>query len=132
MLQVAAQKALPAALPLMFQPVSSFYYSDGTGMFTLTGVVCRRDAVAKIKEAFTDQHFRNLNWSRPKLINIPFLSTQERLYLQKLLPCPTNAGRTLRLALGCLIADDAGMTEAALKQYADFYRYYPYFMKAVP
>ncbi|KKL84913.1 hypothetical protein LCGC14_1959990, partial [marine sediment metagenome] len=33
MLQVAAEKALPAeSTSLMFQPVSSFYYSDGTGI----------------------------------------------------------------------------------------------------
>ncbi len=38
MVQIAAQQALPpAASPMTFIPVSSFCYSDGTGMFTLTG-----------------------------------------------------------------------------------------------
>ena len=132
MAQVAAQKALPSAVPLMFQPVSSFYYSDGTGMFTLTGVVCQRDAEAATKEAFQDLHFRNLTWAKPKIINVPVLSTQERLHLQKLLPCRSGAGRTLREALGYLIDEDRESTEAKLKQYADFHLYYPYFMRAVP
>jgi hypothetical protein len=132
MVQVAAQKALPSAVPLMFQPVSSFYYSDVTGMFTLTGVVCRRDAAAEIRKVFQDLHFRNLTWAKPTLINVPVLSTQERLHLQKFLPCPSSAGRTLREALGYLIDKDRESTEAKLKQYADFHRYYPYFMRAVP
>ena len=132
MVQVAAQKTLPSAVHLMFQPVSSFYYSDGTGMFTLTGVVCRRDAVAETKKAFQDLHFSNLTWGKPKLIDVPVLSTKERLHLQKLLPCRSGAGRTLRQALGYLVDEDTARTEAKLKQYADFHRYYPYFMKAVP
>ncbi|HKZ82095.1 MAG TPA: O-methyltransferase [Anaerolineae bacterium] len=132
MVQVAAQKALPGAVPLMFQPVSSFYYSDGTGIFTLTGVVCRRDAAAETKKAFEDLHFCNLTWAKPKHIDVPVLSTKERLHLQNLLPCSSSAGRTLREALGYLIDKDRESTEAKLKQYADFHRYYPYFMRAVP
>ena len=132
MVQVAAQKALPGAVPLMFQPVSSFYYSDVSGMFTLTGVVCRRNAVPEIRKAFQDLHFRNLSWAKPKAISVPVLSTHERLHLQKLLPCQSGAGRTLREALGYLIDKDRESTEAKLKQYADFHRYYPYFIEALP
>jgi hypothetical protein len=132
MAQVAAQKALPSALPLMFQPVSSFCYSDGTGMFTLTGVVCRRDAESATRKAFEDLHFRNLAWAKPKVIDVPVLSTQERLHLQKLLPCRSKAGRTLHEALGYLVDEDKARTEAKLQQYADFHRYCPYFMRAVP
>jgi hypothetical protein len=132
MVQVAAQRALPSAVQLTFQPVSSFYYSDGTGMFTLTGIVCRRDAVAETKKAFHDLHFSNLSWEKPKRIDVPVLSTKERLHLQNLLPCRQRAGKTLHQALGYLVDEDRARTEAKLKQYADFHRFYPYFMKAVP
>ena len=42
MLKVASQQALEAQPETMFQPTNSFFYSDGTGMLTLTGVVCSR------------------------------------------------------------------------------------------
>jgi len=133
MLQITTQQALPAeATPLMFQPVSSFYYSNGTGMFTLTGIVCLRDEKVKVNEAFNGWEFANLTWAKPKLINVPILSTKERLHLQHCLPCMTSAGNTLRAKLGYLIDDDIPKTEAALEQYAVFHRYSPYFMRTIP
>lgn len=132
MLQIAAQKALPSVMPLTFQPVSSFYYADGKGMFTLTGVICPREQKGAVKKAFEDWQFANLNWAKPKRIDVPVLSTKERLRLQGQLPCRQYAGRVLRKTLGYLIDDDRKTTEAKLKQYADFHRHYPYFMKAVP
>jgi len=133
MVRVAAQKALPSTLSLMFQPVSSFCYTDGTGMFTLTGLVCQRDLKKKVRKAFHDLQFSNLTWAKPRRINIPVLSTQERLHLQKFLPCRAeDAGRILGEALGYLIDDDKKSTENKLRQYARFHRYYPYFMRAVP
>lgn len=131
-LQIAAQKALPSAMPVKFMPISSFCYSDGPGMFTLTGVVCMRNEEAKIGSAFSKWHLANLSWKNPRLIDVPTLSTKERLHLQSRLPCNANPGRTLRRALGYLIDNDTRKTEAKLRQYADFHRYFPYFMKAVP
>jgi Putative O-methyltransferase len=132
MLQIASQKALPSALSLMFQPLSSFYYSDGTNMFTLTGAVCARSDAVAVRHCFDDWAFRNLNWGKPKEINVPVLTTKERLHIQHLLPCTANAGKVLRQALGYLIDRDKQVTEAKLEQYADFHRYFPYFVKATP
>jgi len=132
MVQVAAQKVLSSATPLKFALLSSFCYSDGAGMFTLTGVVCYRTDELRVKRAFRTWHLRNLNWGKPRMIDVPTLSTKERLHLQRLLPCNTNAGRVLRRALGYLIENDTRRTEAKLRQYADFHRYFPYFMKAIP
>jgi len=133
MLQIAAQQALPAqATTLAFHPVSSFYYSDGTWMFTLTGVVWPRAETAKIEKAFDGWEFANMTWAKPKLIEIPILSTKERLRLQGLLPCGTPRGKTLHAELGYLIDKDALTTESALDQYAAFHRYSPYFMQGIP
>jgi hypothetical protein len=132
MIQIAAQKALSSAMPFKFVPVSSFCYADGAGMFTLTGIVCRRTDESKVKSAFRSWDLRNLSWGTPRLIDVPTLSTKERLHLQRQLPRGNNAGRTLLHALGYLIEDDRPQTEARLQQYADFHHYFPYFMKAIP
>lgn len=132
MTQIASQRALPSALPHVFQPVSSFYYSDGTGMFTMTGVVCRRSEQAQVRGIFKNLRFSNLDWAKPRKIDVPTLSTKERLHLQRLLPGGTGIGKALRVELGYLIDDDRRLTEKKLQQYADFHRYFPYFMKATP
>ena len=133
MLQIAAEQALPpAATTLRFFPVSSFYYSDKTWMFTLTGIVSQSSARNEMERAYGDWEFFNLTWNQPRLIDVPDLSTKERLHLQRLLPSSVQTGRTLREALGYLIHDDISKTEAALEQYAAFHRYSPYVLRGVP
>jgi hypothetical protein len=132
MVQIATEKALPTSGPFKFLPVSSFCYADGVGMFTLTGIVCLKTEERRVREAFRTWHLANLNWAKPRKIDVPTLSTKERLHLQKRLPCNLNPGRTLRNALGYLIDADRAKTESKLQQYSDFHRYFPYFMKAVP
>ena len=133
MVQIASEHALPpAATNMIFVPVSSFFYSDSSGMFTLTGVICNRDNVNVVYDAYRDWEFANLNWKPPLQISLPVLSTQERLHLQRLLPSKTNIGKRLRKRLGYLIEDDVEETEDALAQYASFHRYSPYFIRATP
>jgi putative O-methyltransferase len=132
MLQIAAQTALPSAMPIMFLPVSSFYYIDAVGILTLTGIVCNRSDEGSIRKSFKKWQFANLNWDPPKEINVPNLSTKERLHLQRHLPCGGNAGRALRRALGYLVDENKDRTELQLQQYANFHRYFPYFIKAIP
>ncbi|MBS4036489.1 MAG: hypothetical protein KGZ85_18650 [Ignavibacterium sp.] len=131
MLQIATQQILPANLDTVYQPLTSFYYADGANMFTLTGIVCKRSERKNIRNLFKNWRFANLNWAQPKHIDIPFLSTKERLHLQKHLPVKQkNTGRRLMQALGYKI--DKNTSAQLMKQYADFYRYYPYFVKAEP
>ena len=133
MLQVASEKVLPpSASGRSFVPVSSFYYSDGTWMFTLTGIVCDVDKAQSVRRAFRNWEFANLDWSMPTRISVPVLSTKERLHLQRLLPTKTAPGSRLRKRLGYLIEDDLQQTEDALEQYAAFHRYSPYFVRGVP
>jgi len=132
MAQIAAQKALSSTTLLKFVPISSFCYADGAGMFTLSGIVCLRTQQAITESAFRTWHLANLNWHKPRVIDVPTLSTKERLHLQRRLPRGPNAGRILRNSLGYLIDSDATRTDAKLQQYADFHRYFPYFIKAIP
>lgn len=132
MVQIAAEEALPAPTgDRRFVPVSSFYYSDGRPMFTLAGVVCRGDREAKLREAFADWEHASLTWEEsPKQINMPILSTKERLSLQESLPLKTSA-KALRDILGYVVDPDPKMKNA-LEQYAIFHRYEPYFLRGVP
>lgn len=132
MLQIAAQKALPSGVGRIIQPVCSFCYKDSVGMFTFTGIVCPQEESSKIKRMFSNWHFCNLNWRKPKRIDVPFLTTKERLHLQKFLPCDRGAGRKLHKALGYIIDADRKTSAAKMSQYADFHRYYPFFVKATP
>ncbi len=133
MLQVATEQVLPpTASSRTFVPVSSFYYSDGTWMFTLTGIVCEIAGRQDVERAFADWAFANLEWGQPKKIAVPVLSTKERLHLQRLLPTTATPGKTLRKGLGYLTENDAQRTEEALEQYAAFHRYSPYFIRGVP
>ena len=105
-------------------------------MFTLTGIVWPRGEIHKLHEIFGDWEFADLTWemeNKPKHIDLPDLSTKERLRLQEFLPCAAERGTTLRDALGHLIHDeDDGTTEISLEQYAAFHRYFPYFLRGVP
>jgi hypothetical protein len=132
MVRIASQKALSSAMPLMFLPVCSFYYKDGAGMFTLTGIVCQRVEEKNFRKIFKNWRFANLDWNAPRQIDVPSLTTKERLLLQRYLPCGGKAGKVLRRALGYLIDEDKEQSEIQLQQYADFHRYFPYFMKAAP
>ena len=132
MIKIAAQEVLPPVPNgRTFVPVSSFYYSDGTPMFTLTGVVCRGDERGELERAFDGWELANMEWQPPMRIKVPPLSTKERLHLQPLLPA-TRPEITLLRRLGYLIDDDLEETKEALKQYATFDRYEPYFLKGVP
>ncbi len=132
MLRIAAQEELRGAVGIIFQPISSFHYNDGTGMFTFTGLLCMRSEEAKVREAFGNWAFANLDWADPLQIDVPTLSTKERLHLQRWLPCQDSPGETLRLKLGYMIGNGKKDTEALLGQYAVFHRRFPYFMRGIP
>lgn len=133
MLQIATEQMFPpGASDRKFIPINSFYYSDGTWMMTLTGIVCDLSDETEVIEAFRDWEFANLDWDPPTQISVPTLSTKERLHLQEHLPLDAATGSKLRCELGYLIEDDIGKTEAALAQYAAFHRYSPYFMRGMP
>jgi hypothetical protein len=131
MIQIMSQRAMEAS-PLKFYPVASFYYSDGTWILTLTGVIWPRDNSEKVKAAFRDWEFANLTWDKPIWINIPDLSTKERLHIQRFLPCDGDRGAILKEKLGHSVGSDDQTTEEALEQYATFHRYFPYFLRGIP
>lgn len=130
MLQIASQQALPTGIGVVFQPVCSFHYRDGVGIFTLAGVVCAKEDRKAMRERYEKWSFANLRWAKPRKIDVPYLSTKERLHLQQFLPCQQRIGSTLIQALGYKIDSDRSVTLEQMKQYGEFYLQYPHFIRA--
>ena len=137
MLRIAAQQAVEGLfdadrLPIIFQPITSFFYSDTTYMLTLTGIVCSSGTVETFRGAFEGWEFANLDWEGPKRIDVPALSTKERLHLQRKLPPEQPAGDILLQTLGYLLVRTEAATKRQLEQYSTFHRHYPHFIRASP
>ncbi len=129
MVRIAAERALPATAGWRFQPLCSFRYADGVPMVTVTGLVCSDDEVPAVKTKFDGWEFANLNWSPPTWIDLPELSTKERLALAPHLP-QVHSGAALVKTLGYLIDRDQQKSEGKMEQYAMFHRYFPHFVRA--
>ena len=128
MLKIAAQQALPPSGESVFQILNSSHYSDQTQMLSVTGIVCNKNEVSEIQQWFKGWEFRNLKWAPPHKIDVPVLSIKERLHLEKSLPTTKKTGLSLSRALGYKI--DTGKEHIEkLKQYEEFYQYYPYFAR---
>ena len=131
-LRISSQRALTGSLSVSFLPICSFRYSDGTPMLTVTGIVCEKSDEGKYRREFQAWEFANLDWAEPQKIDVPFLSTKERLYLQAQLPCGESAGEVLSRALGYRIEKSEERTNTQLSQYSTYHRQYPYFIRSVP
>ena len=126
MLQIVAQRALPASGESIFQILNSSYYKEPTQMLNVTGIVCNRCEVLKLQQLFEDWKYVNLTWEDPHKIDVPFLSIKEKLHLEKHMPTLDKTGHTLSQALGYKIDRDTEHFEK-LKQYEKYHQYYPYF-----
>ena len=130
MLEIAAQQALRES-GSVFQPLNSSYYSDQTEMLSVTGIVCNKNKVSEIRQWFKDWAFINLTWEGARRIDVPILSTKERLHLEKYLPTTAKTGRFLSRSLGYRIDDSEKKHIEKLKQYEEYYQYYPYFARVL-
>ena len=128
----AAQRAFSSESDMVFQPLSSFYYADNDQMFTLTGVLCSSTVAEVYREKFRNWRFANWDWSEPKKIEMPVLSTKEQLKLEPKLPCHSPVGETLSNELGYLIAPNKSTAVAQLESYAIFNPFYNSVVKRVP
>ena len=126
MIHIASQQALPALGDSVFQLLDSSRYSDHTHMLSITGIVCNKSEISKIRQQFKNW---NLDWDDPRRIDVPILSIKERLHLEKYLPSKAQTGRSLSRALGYKIDNTELEHIKKLEQYEKFYRYYPYFAR---
>ncbi|MGO9119046.1 MAG: O-methyltransferase [Desulfomonilaceae bacterium] len=124
--------------PKTFVPLHAVKYSDGTIMLSLTGIFCLNEEREQILN-----HFRkycefcgdgNSTIDEIDEIDVPVLTTKERLRLDGILPTPDSDGKTCERKLGYLIEGDGSEVHSARKMqhYEKYYRLYPYFGKLVP
>ncbi|HKQ49895.1 MAG TPA: O-methyltransferase [Phycisphaerae bacterium] len=131
MLQIAAEKALPAGTGLIFQPLASTRYSDKTQMLSLVGIVCSPGDRNEISDRLKTWRFANLDWSDPALISLPVLSIKERLHLDKYLPETKPDGKSLVKALGYNVDDDRKSSVEMMAQYSACHSHYPHFARVM-
>ncbi len=134
MVKIAAQGALPHTDDdaLRFQLLDSCYYSDQTQMICVTGIVCNDDQFKVFEKYFDGNSNVNFIWTQPVKIDIPILSTKERLHIEKHLPRQGDPGIYLNKRLGYKIDNTLERSRAGLKQYAQYSAFLPYFVKSTP
>lgn len=132
MIQLASENALSGSNQI-FQPLQTIFYSDGTQMLSVAGIICEKgeESFLDIKKLFQNIRFPNFDWKDPQQINIPTLSLKERLHLAYLLPISPekDAGEILHTALGYDIDRGEQASKQQLSAYAEYYREYPNFVK---
>ena len=129
MFQLASQDEILTSGGNIFQLLNSSYYREPTRMLSVTGIVCNKNEVSEIQQWFKDWAFLNLTWENPREINVPILSIKERLHLEQHIPTPDRTGHTLSDALGYKIDNTGNKHIEKMKQYEEFYQYYPYFAR---
>jgi hypothetical protein len=116
-----------------FVPLAAFHYADSRHtMLTVMG--------ALIPDEESEEFFQSTglkDWELafqgsvgPIKIDLPSLSTRERLFIDQRLP--TMAPAEVEGALGFLCGEDEDASREMIAAYARFYRHYPYFSRIVP
>jgi hypothetical protein len=121
-------------LPKQFVPLHAAKYSDGTIMLSLTGVFCDMSSCDLVRKHFRKNRFMKSQPIAVDAIDIPVLTTKERLHLESLLPTAKFDGKRCRKRMGYLIEGDDSeeLSDYKLGQYELYHRLYPYFGRLVP
>lgn len=118
--------------PKVFVPLQTSMYSDGTIMMSLTGIFSTEEKRGELEKHFHYEGVLSDNPLLPEPIDVPILTTKERLHLESLLPAASADGDRCLKKLGYLLEDDKDLTLYKLKQYEKYHRFYPFFGKLVP
>jgi hypothetical protein len=127
----AIAKGLRTRPELKFEPFTSFVYSDGHAMLTLTGALLPASDRKKCREVMRLREWPLSFAARkaPISINTPVLSMRERSFCEAKLPGPVGAlAKSVKFKLS---ADEAEHFEH-MKSFSRFARYYPQFSRIVP
>lgn len=127
MIQAAVQLPLPAVDQTQFQPLQALWYSEGTPMVSVTGVLCDGDDRDKIRDALASWDLRNTEWEPLRRVDVPILSAKERLELERWLPISGSGWISLKKALGYRLDGTEAASDRKYRQYKRFHQYYPLF-----
>jgi hypothetical protein len=117
-----------------FLHIHSARYNDGTPMLSITGLVCERKSIRSTRNRLAKQASIDFDpkWEKLHDINVPILSIQERMLINKALPYNRTdqaVGTALYSLLNYNVAESKPKTEAALEQYANYRNEYPSFVR---
>lgn len=121
--------------PKTFLPLHTVKYSDGTIMLSMTGLICLLDERDSLAQHFHDHFvFYSADVNTVDEIDVPNLTTKERLHLEEMLPTEDTAGEACFGKLRYLIEGDESesVSRRKMEQFERYYRLYPYFGKIVP
>lgn len=132
--RLAISDALDKSSDREFLHIHSARYNDGTPMLSITGLICERKSIRSTKNRLAKQTGLNFDpkWEKLHDINVPILSIQERMLINKSLPykqANPTVGAALYPLLNYNVADSKPKTEAALEQYANYRNEYPSFIR---
>ncbi len=109
---------------LYFQPVGCYLYRDSVTMVTATGIVLHQADEKKFmaQTNLDDFEFSSLNWQLHR-IDVPDLSLQEKLMLDKLLFAKTS--EEISQTLTFQLSENPDESLELISNYKRLYRYYP-------
>jgi hypothetical protein len=121
--------------PKAFLPLHAVKYSDGTVMLSKTGLLCRQAELARMKALFARHcSYYQTDAEGVDEIDVPALTTKERLYLERVLPSVRGDGTACSQRLDYLIEGDGSelASRRKMQQYEKYYKLYPHFGKIMP
>jgi hypothetical protein len=135
--QMAIAGAMKESGGLIFQPLGSYVYKDGTQMITFTGIILDQKRRTEFLEKSGLQEFSlaSLKWER-HLIAVPSLSIKEKLTLDRLMhgKDAVKIAEELKVKVDdderiVLFDEDADVSAERIGNYLQYYRYYPNFLR---
>ncbi len=114
----------------VFQPLTSFYYSDsGNQMMTMTGAILEEERVKSFidETKLANWNLSTLEWGSCKKISVPPLTSKEKSFIDQMLP--NSSTSDIIDALGFSFAEDDKLNQEMVEGYRQYYRYYPSFHK---
>lgn len=129
--RLAVSEVLDPGSDREFVHLSSCFYSDGTPMLSISGVVAERRHVRKTAARLRKRRLSvDARWEQIEDIDLPFLSIQERMIINRALPNTAQlpTGDALYELLNYNIAGSRPKSLVALEQYAEYRHEYPSFV----
>ena len=125
----AVADAIPDTAQKSVANTASYHYNDGTPILTVTMVIGPIGKIEKITSQLKlkEWPFADLNWNKPKQIAIPSLGLREKLAVDRLLP--DASARTVVRKLKFRLAKDYKDSVEVMKNYIQFYRHVPQFLR---
>lgn len=132
-IRLAISECLDKTADREFIHIESCHYNDASPMLSVTGIICERNKQISVKRKLQKVGLPvDKDWAAIEEINLPFLSLQERLILNKVLPYTNDSqqcGDLLHSTLKYDIEQGEKNSKAALSQYASYRHEYPSFVR---